>query len=179
MDHSPDIEDIYTAIGQFVVFFQMCEDTYREIGWLIVDPERRNWPPRQFRRQRTVELIEDVTNAFINLTSSHTFPNGEEKAREADELRRSFHALRNFRNRILHSVYTEIVVDKKVVEITRTNPRTIVDPETGDVQFDQEPISPETITNVIAENAVAVFKLFQLKTQLVHWNPYARYASDE
>jgi len=40
-----DIDRAYRSIGEFVVAFQWIEDLYRQIGWFILDPERKNWPP--------------------------------------------------------------------------------------------------------------------------------------
>lgn len=36
-----DIDLAYMAIGKLVVVFQWVENKYREIGWLILDPERK------------------------------------------------------------------------------------------------------------------------------------------
>lgn len=41
-----EIDKAYRSISQFVVTFQWIENKYREIGWFIIDPERKNWPPR-------------------------------------------------------------------------------------------------------------------------------------
>ena len=35
----------YKSLGEFVVVFQWRESKYREIGWFILDPERKDWPP--------------------------------------------------------------------------------------------------------------------------------------
>jgi hypothetical protein len=40
-----DIDTIYRKLGEFVVSFQWLENRFREIGWLILDPHRKHWPP--------------------------------------------------------------------------------------------------------------------------------------
>ena len=47
MEYPQHVALAYQGIGEFVVAFQWVEDLYRQIGWLILDPERRAWPPRQ------------------------------------------------------------------------------------------------------------------------------------
>jgi hypothetical protein len=47
------IDMAYKSIGEFVVAFQWVENTYREIGWFILDPDRKIWPPKAFGRKET------------------------------------------------------------------------------------------------------------------------------
>jgi hypothetical protein len=175
MPSSPDIEDVYAAVGQFVVFFQMVEDTYRNVGWHLVDPQRKNWPPMEFRQESNRDLIDKVTDRFLELTETYNFPNGVEWAAEAQALRQQFHELRKYRNRLLHSAYTEVVAGGKVVTVLRTSPRLNVDPDTGDLISDQEDFSPELVLNVISRHVASVFKLHSMKMQLAHWAPFDRY----
>src|SRR5512141_1309959 len=108
MAATTDIDELHQAIGEFVVFFQSVEDLYRQIGWFLVDPEKTVWPPHQFRKESNGELVEKVTDLFLELVRLHNFPNGAESAAEAEQARTAFHALRKSRNRIVHSAYQEV-----------------------------------------------------------------------
>ena len=178
MPEVPDLDEVHQAIGEFVVFFQSIEDMYRHLGWQLVDPEKNSWPPRQFRREPNHELIDKVTDLFIGLTRRYRFSNGEEKAAEAERLRSTFHALRKFRNRIVHSAYNEVKGGGQIVAILRSSPRITVDPDTGEVDYDQETFDPNTIRAEIARHAQPFFLLHALRLQLIHWHPYSQYEGD-
>lgn len=176
MTQMSDISEVHKAIGEFVVFFQSIEDMYRRLGWFILDPEKKNWPPMQLRRESNRDLVDKVTDLFIELTRGFEFPNGAEKATEAEELRTTFHKLRKYRNRIAHSSYFEVKAGGKVVAVMRTNPEVQVDSETGEVIFDEETFTPDIIRREVSIHAVAMFKLHALQMQTIHWHPFERYA---
>jgi hypothetical protein len=173
-----DIEEVYQAIGEFVVFFQSIEDTYRQIGWYLVDPQKVDWPPRVFRKETNADLVNKVTDLFIALTKKYRFPNGAKKAEEAERLRGVFHALRKFRNRVVHSAYQEVVAGGQVAAILRSSPKITVDPDTGDIEFDQEIFDTATIRRQISLTMHEFFILTTIRTQLIHWSPFTRYESD-
>jgi hypothetical protein len=172
-----DIEEVYQAIGEFVVFFQSIEDTYRQIGWYLVDPEKVDWPPRTFRKETNAYLVDKVTDLFIALTEKYRFPNGTQKAEEAERLRSVFHALRKVRNRVVHSAYQEVIAGGQVAAILRSSPKITVDPDTGDIEFDQEAFDTETIRSEISSHLHDFFILTTIRTQLIHWSPFTRYES--
>jgi hypothetical protein len=178
MAAAKDLDEVHQAIGEFVVFFQSVEDLYRQIGWKLVDPEQREWPPKQFRKESNKELIDKVTDLYIGLTQQYSFPNGAEKAVEAEQLRGTFHRLRKFRNRMVHSAYHEVKGGGEVVAILRTNPRITVDPDTGEIEYDQETFDPDTIRRELAKQAQPFFVLHYLRVQLLHWYPFDRYERD-
>jgi hypothetical protein len=175
MPPTTDIEEVHQAIGEFVVFFQSIEDTYRQIGWFLVDPEKTAWPPNAFRKETNADLVDKVTDLFVGLTRQYKFLNGEQKANEAEELRKTFHALRKFRNRMVHSAYHEVIAGGQVAAILRTNPKITVDPDTGEVEYDQEAFDTNTIRKEIGRHVQAFFILHALRTQLVHWHPFSRF----
>jgi len=173
-----DLDEVHQAIGEFVVFFQSVEDMYRQLGWQLVDPEKKSWPPQQFRKESNQELIDKVTDLYIELTRRYSFPNGAEKAAEAEDLRGIFHALRKFRNRMVHSAYHEVKGGGQVVAILRTSPRITLDPDTGEIEYDQEAFDPDVIRQQNGKHAQAFFMLHALRMQLIHWYPYSRYQRD-
>ena len=62
-----DIEVIYKNLGEFVVSFQWLENLFREIGWFIMDPERKYWPPKTWRTESTSKLMNEVQKLYCDL----------------------------------------------------------------------------------------------------------------
>ncbi|HSI50417.1 MAG TPA: hypothetical protein VLA61_19260 [Ideonella sp.] len=179
MPATTDIEEVHQAIGEFVVFFQSIEDMYRQIGWFLIDPEKNTWPPVALRKESNADLIDKVTDLFLAKTKQHAFPNGAERAQEAEQLRSIFHALRKFRNKVVHSAYHEVVAGGQVAAILRTNPKILIDPDTGEVEYDQETFEVDAIRNAIGQHVQSFFLLHSIRMQLIHWYPYEQFPSSE
>jgi hypothetical protein len=146
------------ALAEFVVIFQWVEHKYRQIGWFILDPEQKNWPPMQLRTETNKDLTNKVTDLFIKLTQTYGFPNSIERADDFERLRSEFHALRKFRNQLLHSTYIEVGTRDDVFSYLRSNPKISIDPETGEIIYDQEDISEEVVNKTLKKYADAVFR---------------------
>jgi len=169
------IDRAYKSIGEFVITFQWVENKYREIGWFILDPERRNWPPMELRKENNHDLIEKVTVLFLGLTEKYTFPNGPERAADFDELRHEFHEFRRFRNRLLHSSFIELKAGGELFGFLRSNPKIRVDGETGELIYDQERFDEEFVHTKLKEVSDACFRLSNHYVQLIHWCPFDRF----
>ena len=176
MQSNEHIAAAYQSLGEFVVTFQWVEDVYRQIGWFILDPERKNWPPMQLRTEKNHELIDKVTSMFVDLTTRHAFPNGPEKVEDILDLQPRFHELRKYRNRLLHSTYVELKIGDELVGYLRAHPKISVDQDTGELLYDQEPFTAESVRAKLLEYGQYAFRLSQLYLQLIHWSPFARYA---
>lgn len=120
-------------------------------------------------------LINQVTDMYVDLTQTYAFANGEEKAKDIVELREHFHELRRYRNRLLHSTYVELKGGGEVYGYIRSDPEVGVDPETGELIFDQEDFSAEVIHAKIQEFSPYMLRLNFLHVQLIHWSPFARH----
>jgi len=175
MEEQATVADTYKAIGEFVIVFQWVEHLYRQIGWRILDPEQKQWPPMAFRRESNHDLINKVTDLFIDLTKRYAFPNGEEKAREMESLRAPFHELRRYRNRVLHSSYVELKAGGEVLGYLRANPEIGVDPETGELIYDQEEFTGQLVHDKLREFGEHMMSLNFLHVQLIHWLPFERH----
>jgi hypothetical protein len=175
MNAQSRIDSTHQALGEFVIVFQWVENLYRQIGWFILDPERKQWPPTQLRAETNYKLVNKVTDLFIELTDKYDFSNGSEKAKDMLELRLRFHELRNYRNRLLHSTYIELKAGGEVHGYVRSNPEVGVDPETGELIFDQEDFSAEVIHAKIREYGEFMVRLNLIHVQLIHWSPFARH----
>ena len=170
-----DIDRAYRGIGEFVVTFQWIENKYREIGWFILDPDRKNWPPMKLRSETNEKLIDKVTALFLDLTRTYQFPNGQTQSADFEALRTEFHALRKFRNRLLHSTYIELKAGGELLGLLRSNPKVYVDTETGEVMFDQEPFTEAVVHEEIKKVADAAFRLGGHYVQIIHWHPFERF----
>ncbi len=170
-----DIDDAYRSIGEFVVTYQWIEHKYREIGWFILDPDRKNWPPMELRTETNKDLINKVTTLFLNLTSMYQFPYGPERSADFESLRTEFHSLRKFRNRLLHSTYIELKAGGELLGLLRSNPKVEVDTETGEVIFDQESFTDAIVHKKLKEIADAAFRLGMHYVQIINWHPFERY----
>ena len=84
------IDRAYQGIGEFVVTFQWIENTYREIGWFILDPDRKIWPPRAFRTESNRELLDKVTDLFFELVDRYELPDSTERKPELRALTAEF-----------------------------------------------------------------------------------------
>jgi len=175
MDTQAHVDATHKALGEFVIIFQWVENLYRQIGWFILDPERKQWPPTQLRKETNNNLINKVTDLFVDLTMTYSFNTGEDKAREMKELRERFHELRKYRNRMLHSTYIEFKGGGEVHGYIRSNPEVGVDSETGELIFDQEDFSAENIYTRLQEYGESMTRLNLIHVQLLHWHPFSRH----
>lgn len=162
---------IYSAIGKFQVSFQWIEQKYREIGWFIHDPERKQWPPRILRSENNKEIIDKVTKMLLDLISTYNPPLGEDVSEKAKRLQIVFHEFRKFRNTLTHASFIEFHLEA---------PLTIG--ISNKINFDldgsiitSKPISADTINNSLAEIARDAFELGQIYIQLIHWYPFERH----
>lgn len=179
MDNEKKIATTHQALGEFVVIFQWVENLYRQIGWFILDPERKNWPPTKLRRETNCQLIDKVTDMYVSLTQTYEFANGSEKEKDVLELKEHFHELRRYRNRLLHSTYVELKGGGEVHGYIRSNPEVGVDPETGDLIFDHEDFTAETIYSKICGYGEYMLRLNFLYVQLISWAPFSRHGKDD
>jgi hypothetical protein len=168
-----DEDKIYRRIGEFVVSFQWLENRIREMGWYILDPARKNWPPIDLRNDTNSVLIARVERLFLSalpkcrldLQLEADFRNAF--ARNAVR----FHALRRARNKILHSAYIELKAGGEVRGLIRSNPRLETDSETGEIMFDQEMLSEKSFDHEFKEMAELGMFFNRCYMQLIHRFP--------
>lgn len=166
---------IYQRIGEFAVSFQWIENKLREIGWYILDPQRKEWPPSGLRNLFNEKLIDRVHQLFLDALPKCQLPS----QLEAD-FRDSFastantlHELRRYRNRILHSAFIELKVGGELQGLLWSDSKIQVDEETGETLFDQEVLTPESFAKEMKMMAGAAVFLNRAHLQLIH-----RYPSD-
>jgi len=169
-----DTNKIYQRIGEFVVSFQWLENMLREIGWLILDPNRNEWPPNALRNLTNHDLVNKVEELYIGLIDNLDVEGQEERKDNFRSLMMTCHDIRRYRNNLLHSAYIELEAGDDVVGILRSNPKPQVDPNSGEALFDQEILSEETILEVMRNLAELALSLNMHYTQLIHWAPFDR-----
>lgn len=164
---------IYQGIGEFLVSFQWLENKLREIGWFILDPERSHWPPADLRNLTNEKLINRVHQLFVESLPKCKLPGDLES-----DLKKSFassakalHQLRRDRNRILHSAFIELKAGCETQGLLRSNPRTQVDEEAGEILFDQERLSTESFSKEMSVMADLALFLNRAYLQLIHRYP--------
>lgn len=165
---------IYQRIGEFAVSFQWIENKLREIGWFILDPDRKEWPPRGLINLTNEKLIETVHQLF-----KEALPKCELRAELETDFRDSFaatantlHQLRRDRNRILHSAFIELKAGGEVQGLLRSNPKNQVDEETGQTLFDHEILSLESFSKEMKAIADSAIFLNRAYLQLINRYPH-------
>jgi hypothetical protein len=163
----------YQRIGEFVVCFQSIESRIREIGWFILDPGRKDWPPKLLRSDTNASLFSKVEGLFLQaLPKCDLGPELEEDFRASFvESGARFQNLRRARNRILHSAFIELKAGGEVQGLLRSNPKISVDPETGETLFDQDFLSENSFQNEFREMADLIVFFNRCYTQLIHRFP--------
>lgn len=162
-------ERVYQRIGEFAVSFQWIENKLREIGWLIMDPSRSNWPPTGLRSLTNEGLIDRVHELFVDALPKCRLP----EVLEADfkdsfaSTVKDLHQLRRDRNRILHSAFIELKAGGEVLGLLRSNPKIQVDEETGEPLFDQEFLTPESFSKEFKLMAAVALVLNRAYLQLI------------
>lgn len=164
---------IYQRIGEFVVSFQWLENKLREIGWFILDPNHKCWPPRELRKLTNEKLIDKVHRLFLE-----ALPKCKLEKEQENDFRTSFlecvavlHQLRDDRNRILHSAFIELKAGGEVVGLMRSDSRIKKDEGTGCNYCDQEILKPKTFDNRMREMEEAAIFLNQAYLQLISRYP--------
>jgi hypothetical protein len=167
----------YQRIGEFVVCFQSIESRIREIGWFILDPDRKDWPPKLLRRDTNAALFSKVEKLFLKaLPKCGLDPELEEDFRASFvQSGVRFHNLRRARNGILHSAFIELKAGGEVQVLLRSNPQINVDPETGETLFDQDFLSEKSFQNEFREMAELIMFFNRCYTQLIHRFPQPGY----
>lgn len=164
---------IYQRIGEFVVSFQWLEGKIREIGWFILDPSRKEWPPKQLRNESTEKLFTKVEQLFMQaLPKCGLDREHEENLRISFlEYGTRFHLLRKARNKILHSAFIELKPGVEIEGLLRSYPQIAVDPETGESLFDQELLTEDSFKVEMSEIADLAMFFNRCYTQLIHRFP--------
>ena len=167
-------DKLYQRIGEFVVSFQWIENMLREIGWLILDPDRKEWPPRTLRNLTNNDLVNEVESLYVGLIEGLDVEGKDARKADFQTLMAACPDMRRYRNNLLHSAYIELKAGDDVMGILRSNPKLKVDPSSGEVLFDQEMLSEEAILKEMEKLAELAFALNLHYTQLIHWAPFDR-----
>jgi hypothetical protein len=165
-------DKLYQRIGEFVVCFQWIESKFREIGWLILDPMKKEWPPMSLRSLSNKELIDKVESLFVDLIARLDVEDRHERIKDFKEIVAGCHELRQYRNTLLHSAFYEVKGGGEVLGMLRSNPKVKTDPTKGDVLFDEEALTDKAVSNHLRKLGQLAFPLGQHYLQLVHWSPF-------
>jgi hypothetical protein len=167
-----DIEAIYKNLGEFIVSFQWLENRFREIGWLILDPKRKNWPPKTLRTESFSKLINKVQKLYLELIDSIAPEDVEERKQTFKEIVKKTLALREYRNKLIHSAYIELKTSGQLFGLIRSNPRLKEDPLSGELLWDQEGLTKKSFEHGMTQMAEIAWQLNLHYIQLIHWAPF-------
>lgn len=169
--HDEQIDRVYQQIGEFTVSFQWLEHKFREIGWLLIDPNQNEWPPTQLRNLTNNDLLNRVKSLYVGKV--RTFP-GEGASGYCDSFKfvvGEAHKARRVRNNLLHSAFLELKAGGEIQGIMRVNPRLVID-EDGEYEVDSEVLSDEKMRALLASLAPLAVAINLHYTQLIHWAPF-------
>lgn len=167
-------DTIYHKLGEFVVSFQWLENRFREIGWLILDPERSHWPPLALREETNHDLLVKVEELYFKLIDRLSPDDAAERKELFRGLVADSHKMRRYRNRLAHSAYIELKAGGEVIGILRSNPRLKEDAETGELKWDQEALTEHSFEDGMKELGRIAWDLNMHYVQLIHWAPFDR-----
>jgi hypothetical protein len=165
-------DKLYQRIGEFVVCFQWVESKFREIGWLILDPMKKEWPPMSLRNLSNNDLLDKVESLFVNLVGGLDVEDRDERIIDFKEIVAGCHQLRQYRNNLLHSAFFEMKDGGEVLGMLRSNLKVKTDPTTGDVPFDEETLTDKAVSKQLRKLGELAFPLGQHYLQLIHWSPF-------
>ncbi len=168
MIEQQNIDNLYQRIGEFVVSFQWLEDKIRQIGWLINDPTRKEYPPRILREESNHELISKVEQLYSRAMDVINTEDSLEKKRSFSKLMIECNKMRKYRNTLLHSAYIELKAGGEVTSIARFNPK-IKSASDGKITFDQEILTEESIMKQMESLANMCLAANIHYMQLIHW----------
>jgi hypothetical protein len=179
--HKPAMNSdlIYKKLGEFVVSFQWLENRFREIGWLILDPKRTQWPPKLLRKENFGELIDKVHSLYDRLIDSIAPQDAKERKQAFKAIIRESHALQKYRNNLVHSAYIELKAGGEVVKILRSNPRLKQYPISNDLLYERETLTEQSFESGMKRMADIATQLNLHYTQLIHWAPFDEARSDK
>jgi len=169
-----DIDTIYRKLGEFVVSFQWLENRFREMGWLILDPERKHWPPRALRNESFNALVNKVQKLYFPLIDRLAPDDAEKRKSAFQEIVSESHELRRYRNRLIHSAYIEVKAGGEIIGLIRSNPRLEEESTSGELLWDREILKDESFQSGMKRMAEVAFDLNMHYVQLIHWAPFGK-----
>jgi hypothetical protein len=164
---------IYQRIGEFAVSFQRLESQVREIGWLLVDPHRTEWPPTQLRKLANHDLLERVKALYVERVSRFPGVGGQDYCDSFQFVIERAHKARQTRNDLLHSAFVELEAGGEVHGIMRVNLKLVVD-EDGERQVASELLTDAGLSSRLAALGQLSVAVNMHYTQLIHWSPFDR-----
>jgi hypothetical protein len=165
------IDLIYQRIGEFVVSFQWLENRFREIGWLLIDPNRTKWPLEDLRDITNYDLLNQVNSLYSKVVGAFSGKGVAEYCDSFEFVINEAHKLRQIRNSLLHSAFVELKAGGKVKGIMQVNPRLEVD-ENGDYKVVSEILSDKNLSMRITELAPLSIAVNFHYSQLIAWAPF-------
>ena len=159
---------IYQRIGEILVSFQWIESRFREIGWLILDPKRTDWPPLALRKESNMALLEKVRELYLSFLFSCEKELPKDLKDDFISVVEKCHSLRRYRNKLLHAAFIEFKTDDELLHLVRSDIKIKRNKKTGQIEFDNETLSSEGLKNKLKEISLITLALNRHYIQLIH-----------
>lgn len=166
-----DVDRVYQRIGEFVVCFQFIEEQLRNIGWIILDPNRNDRPPKHFDGFTNEKLLKKVESLFVEYISTLDILDGDNRKRDFRAIVQECHLSRRYRNQLLHSAYFELKGGDEVFELLQVDSKPTIDPTSGKSTSNPAILSEEFIVKHIQVLGKLSFLLGAIYRQLILWAP--------
>ena len=111
------LETIYRRIGEIAVCFQAMESKVRDIGWLLLDPDKSIWPPTTLRDLTTNKLLKRVAEIYRDRVAGFGGSGAKEYCESFSFTIDRAHDARRARNALLHSAFVELKAAPRVREV--------------------------------------------------------------
>lgn len=154
----------YQKIGEFVVTFQWIEQRIRQIGWFCTDPQSSEFS--NLRKESNYELLNNVVSLHEEFIKKNEIDTQDGYQLNFNEVISSFHKYRNFRNKLLHSAYTELKAGGEVQAILRSDIKINKSRKTDGIHSLN---TIEEIDKIMKEMARNTMHLNFYYIQLIHW----------
>jgi len=166
-----DLDRICQRIGEFVVSFQWLEHRIREIGWLLIDPHRAEWPPTQLRNLTNRDLVCRVQELYTDRVSAFPGVGSQDYCESVRYVMARAHDARRARNGLLHAAFVELTAGGEVHALMRADPRLVLD-EDGEHKVQSEVLTEAALLSLLASLGPLSVAVNMHYVQLIHWLPF-------
>jgi hypothetical protein len=166
-----DLDRIYQRIGELLVSFQWLEHRIREIGWLLLDPHRAEWPPTQLRNLTNHDLICRVQELYTSRVSTFSGAGSLGYCESVRYVMARAHDARHARNGLLHAAFVELKAGGEVHALMWADPRLVLD-EDGEHWVRSEVLTEAGLLPLLASLGPLSVAVNMHYAQLIHWLPF-------
>ncbi|SRR6266508_4889836 len=95
--------------------------------------------PKSLREESNFTLVNTVESLYMDLIDKLNIENAEARKSAFKSIAAACHAMRKYRNNLLHSAFIELKASGEVMGILRSNPKLKIQPDSGDTVRSRDP----------------------------------------